>query len=90
MGSVCAQVALVNGLRILIDWNLCQGCEPCQARLVCKPHAILKFAPDEVADVEMERCRGCAVCLPACHFGAVKIEDLKSGRSNNELGDTID
>ncbi|HEX9028036.1 MAG TPA: hypothetical protein VF823_02600 [Anaerolineales bacterium] len=66
-----------------VDWSVCQGCNPCPARLACKPRAILKFDAEELAFVERDRCRGCAKCLPACSFTAIRLrksDDLVSGQ----------
>jgi MinD superfamily P-loop ATPase len=64
-----------------IDWDLCQGCNPCEARRVCKTRAIVKFSADELAFVDRDRCRGCGVCLPACGFLAVHLNNPQNGGS---------
>ena len=64
-----------EGLRmrpdVQIDPRLCHTCERCQARSVCKTRAIRQLEPADLPIVEVERCRGCLVCLPACPYGAV-------------------
>jgi Fe-S-cluster-containing hydrogenase component 2 len=54
-----------------IDPALCHTCERCQARSVCRTRAILQLEPADLPIVEVDRCRGCLVCLPACPYGAV-------------------
>jgi len=61
-----------------VDWNICRGCDPCQARLACKTRAIVKFAADELAFIEMDRCRGCGKCLQACSFSAIRLNNQRS------------
>ena len=56
-----------------IDWDICQVCQPCEARLSCKVRAIVQLDPDEPAFVDRTRCNGCNVCLTACPFGAIKM-----------------
>ena len=64
-----------------VDWNICRGCDPCQARLACKTRAIVKFDAGELAFIELERCLGCAKCLPACTHAAIKMRNsMASGR----------
>jgi Fe-S-cluster-containing hydrogenase component 2 len=58
-------------LRPEIDWKLCQGCDPCEARLVCKTRAIMQLDPGEPVFIELGRCNGCNKCVPACVFSAI-------------------
>ena len=60
-----------------VDWDLCQGCNPCQARLACNVRAIVKFSADELAFIDQARCHGCAKCLPACSFAAIILRNQK-------------
>ncbi len=54
-----------------IDWNVCQGCDPCQARLVCKTRAIVQPDPGEPPYVDFSRCTRCALCAAACPCQAI-------------------
>jgi Fe-S-cluster-containing hydrogenase component 2 len=54
-----------------IDFNLCHACRRCLASQVCRMKAILQVDPDEPPYLEVERCRDCRVCMPACPFGAI-------------------
>ena len=40
--------------------------------------AIVKFAADELAFIEMDRCRGCGKCLQACSFSAIRLNNQRS------------
>lgn len=67
-----------------IDWDLCQGCHPCEARRVCNTRAIVKFAADELAYVELDRCHGCGKCLPACNFQAIRLRNSRETQSTRK------
>jgi Fe-S-cluster-containing hydrogenase component 2 len=57
-----------------VNWELCQGCQPCLARQACKTRAIVKFSADELVFVEPERCYGCGKCVPTCTHLAIKMK----------------
>ncbi len=59
-----------------VDWELCQVCDPCLARKACKVRAIIKVDPDSPAMIDQTRCNGCALCLPACAFGAIALKSM--------------
>jgi Pyruvate/2-oxoacid:ferredoxin oxidoreductase delta subunit len=60
-------------LRPVVDYLVCQSCQPCEARLVCNTRAIVKIDPDEPPYIATERCSGCSVCISACIFGAIQM-----------------
>lgn len=60
-----------------IVWDICEVCEPCQARLVCRTRAIVKIDPDQPPYIEHSRCSGCAVCIKACPCSAIRIPGVK-------------
>ncbi len=60
---------------ILVDPERCHTCLKCQVRPVCRPRALVQIEPGELPVIEMDRCRGCLVCVPACPFGAVRADD---------------
>jgi MinD superfamily P-loop ATPase len=62
-------------LRPEINWQICQTCEPCQARLACKTRAILQIDPGEPPYVEIVRCNSCAACVLACCCGAIIMKN---------------
>jgi Fe-S-cluster-containing hydrogenase component 2 len=70
-------------LRPEIDWELCQVCNPCLAKPACRTRAVVKFDPDEPPFIEMERCNGCAKCVPACPFAAISM------RNNGSQGNSV-
>jgi TPP-dependent indolepyruvate ferredoxin oxidoreductase alpha subunit len=54
-----------------IEDRLCQICAVCHAKSACRGNAIRVIDRDEPPFLDMSRCWGCLVCLPACPFGAV-------------------
>jgi MinD superfamily P-loop ATPase len=59
----------------VIDWDACQMCEPCQARLVCNTRAIVRLDPDEPPYIDPSRCTGCVKCVLACTWAAISTEN---------------
>ncbi len=68
-------------LRAEVNWDICQACDPCSARLVCKTRAVLKIDADAPAFIELARCNRCGDCLPACAFGAIALRDARAQAS---------
>jgi MinD superfamily P-loop ATPase len=66
-----------------IDWEICQRCDPCQARLVCKPRAIFKVDHDEPPIIELGRCNGCGACVSGCEYGAIIMKMNSTSNFNN-------
>jgi MinD superfamily P-loop ATPase len=64
-------------LRPVIDWQLCQACNPCQAMLVCRTRAIVQIDPDESPFIELGRCSGCCACVLACSYQAIIMKNEK-------------
>ncbi|MEJ2265976.1 MAG: 4Fe-4S binding protein [Anaerolineales bacterium] len=62
-------------LRPEVDWLICQSCDPCEARKVCKTRAIMKIDPDEPVYIELGRCNGCGLCVPACLYSAITMHN---------------
>jgi Fe-S-cluster-containing hydrogenase component 2 len=60
-----------------VNWDLCQSCNPCRARLICNVRAIVKLSADEAAFIDQGRCHGCGKCLPACSFAAILLRNQK-------------
>lgn len=65
-----------------VDWQICQACDPCEARLVCKVRAIMQIDPGEPVVIIASLCNNCQKCLTACAFGAIRVIHLQgSSRS---------
>jgi Pyruvate/2-oxoacid:ferredoxin oxidoreductase delta subunit len=62
---------LLKMLRPVISLENCLACHPCAARKVCNTRAIVKIDHDEPPYIAIERCNGCALCIPACIFEAI-------------------
>lgn len=69
-------------LRPEIDWLICQSCDPCEARQVCKTRAIMKIDPDEPAYIELSRCNGCSNCVSACLFNAISMVNVNGSMTS--------
>lgn len=57
-----------------VNWDLCQACQPCEARKACKVRAIVKLDPDGPAVIDLTRCNGCGACVEACSFNAIEMK----------------
>jgi MinD superfamily P-loop ATPase len=55
-----------------IDPRLCQSCSRCDASKVCRLKAIVQLDAGEQPYLDVDRCRDCRVCIPACPYGAVR------------------
>ncbi len=71
-------------LRPVIDWQSCQVCNPCQAKLVCRTRAIVQIDPDEPPYIELGRCSGCGACVLACCCQAIILKNGKPGQQVSE------
>jgi len=63
-------------IRAVIDYQRCEACQPCQARLACKTRAIVKIDPDEAPYIAYERCSGCSACVRACTCEAIVMRQV--------------
>jgi Pyruvate/2-oxoacid:ferredoxin oxidoreductase delta subunit len=74
-------------IRPVIKWEVCQTCQPCQARLVCKTRALVKYDPEEPAYIEYARCNSCGLCVLACSCSAIKMinSSVPSGNADGCL-----
>lgn len=61
---------------LYVDSHTCQACAKCQARLACKPRALVQFERGDLPMIDVERCLACQACVPACPFGAVRRADV--------------
>lgn len=58
-----------------VDDKLCHVCGKCLAGDACRGNAFRRFEKDESPFLDMSRCWGCMICIPACPFGAVVVHD---------------
>lgn len=65
-------------LRPVIDWQICQVCNPCQAIAVCRTRAIIQIDADETPYIELGRCNGCGACVLACPNQAIVMKNENS------------
>lgn len=65
-------------IRPVIDFDICQACQPCAARRVCKTRAIVQIDPEEPPYIAIERCSGCSACVQACNCTAISMRPLGS------------
>ena len=56
-----------------VNVALCQACDKCLARSICRSKALVQLDPDEPPFVDGSRCYGCDLCIPACPFGAIGL-----------------
>jgi len=73
-------------LRPIINFELCQACHPCEARIVCTTRAIVKLDPDEPPYIAIERCSGCAACVLACACSAIQMRNSGSAMGGSCRG----
>jgi Fe-S-cluster-containing hydrogenase component 2 len=56
-----------------LDAELCQCCDKCAARAVCRSKALVQLDRGDSPFVDASRCYGCDLCVPACPFGAIQL-----------------
>lgn len=52
----------------------CRACRKCPARRACRTKALVQLDIGEAPFVDAALCYGCHACLPACPFGAIRVE----------------
>ena len=60
---------------LTINEGRCRVCRKCLAKDVCRGNAIRVIDRGEAPFLDMSRCWGCLVCLPACPFAAIERHD---------------
>lgn len=71
-----------------MDWDFCQSCDPCSARLTCKTRAIVKIDRGDPALIDLNQCNGCGDCLLACSFEAISLRDPSTPSSKSRQDPT--
>ncbi len=71
-------------LRPEIDWDLCQGCIPCEAHYACKTRAIVQIDPGEPVFIDLSRCNTCGLCILACAWSAIVMRPSSVSNSNRD------
>ncbi len=55
-----------------INFDSCRSCRRCKASQACRLKAIVQVDPGEPPYLDVERCRDCRICIPACPFDAIQ------------------
>ena len=80
------RLKLINGgcmsegtrrVMLKVDDDLCQICDICEAGAVCRGNAFRRFERDDSPFLDMSRCWGCLLCVPACPFDAVVMHNYE-------------
>lgn len=58
-------------ITLVIDAEKCRVCGKCLAKTACRGNAIRVLDRGDMPFLDMSRCWGCLVCVPACPFDAV-------------------
>ena len=58
--------------KLIVEETACRHCRRCLAGDICRGNAFIRFERDESPFIDMSRCWGCLVCLPACPFEAIQ------------------
>ncbi len=64
-----------NNVILTIDQQACYGCRRCLGARVCPSKAIRSIDPGEAPYIDVDLCRECMVCIPACPSGAIIRHD---------------
>ncbi len=57
--------------KLLVDESACHACRRCLGAEVCRGSAFRILDPGDSPFIDMSRCWGCLVCIPACPFHAI-------------------
>ncbi len=61
--------------KLQVEDTQCRACRGCPASEVCRGNAFIRFDKTDSPFIDMSRCWGCMLCVPACPFGAVTRSD---------------
>ena len=61
--------------KLEVDDATCRRCSKCAAAQVCRGSAFITLDPGDNPFVDMSRCWGCLLCIPACPHDAVIRSD---------------
>ena len=62
-------------IMLKVDDDLCQACQRCLAKKICRGNAFIRFDRAETPFIDMSRCWGCMECISECPFDAILRHD---------------
>lgn len=66
---------MAREIRIHIRPDSCRACRRCLAANVCKVRALVYMDPGEPPYIDIERCYDCSLCITACPFQAIVLNN---------------
>lgn len=76
------RVEAVDGLAVPLQ---CRHCADAPCVRVCPSRALEKAGPDDPVSVVNERCIGCRLCVLACPFGLIDMDESGNAVVNCDL-----
>ncbi|MFZ3044978.1 MAG: 4Fe-4S dicluster domain-containing protein [Desulfatirhabdiaceae bacterium] len=63
----------------------CRQCEKAECMSVCPPEAITRDQVTGVVIIDKSICIGCGLCVAACPYGAVQLDDIQQVATKCDL-----
>jgi MinD superfamily P-loop ATPase len=70
---------MLRDIRLRINDGRCQACRICLASKVCKVRVLVRLDPGVPPFIDVSRCYDCRLCIPACPFGAITVDQAIDG-----------